>query len=307
MTSPALTALLEAAVTSAHPEVRVAGRHKVAILEDVLDLHGWPAVVALGARLRQLHQHPIVRALVAFSDPVDVIERWRRLERFGHARNRLEVVDRPSPDSIRLRHVALDGGAIEPVNDLFVWGMVIALLEEAGVRDVCAHFATPGESVLFHTAQGARPEAVLPERTHEVIVAWHRASATRPTTEATVDRTNDDVLPARLRAFLQRDLVTSWTAARAARGLGQSVRGMQRALQADGTNFSAELQRARVQAAQELLRDGRLSLTEIAFCTGFADQAHFTRTFRRHVDVPPSALRELLLAQKRCSNPGGRP
>ena len=42
----------------------------------------------------------------------------------------------------------------------------------------------------------------------------------------------------------------------------------------------------------------QLSLGEIAFCTGFSDQAHFTRLFRRYSDIPPSAYRDLLHAGK---------
>lgn len=50
----------------------------------------------------------------------------------------------------------------------------------------------------------------------------------------------------------------------------------------------------RVQEAKRLLRDQRLSPTEAALAAGFADQAHFTRVFRRFEGTTPGAwLRSL--------------
>ncbi len=47
----------------------------------------------------------------------------------------------------------------------------------------------------------------------------------------------------------------------------------------------------RVERAQALMRDPALSLAEVALCSGFADQSHFTRVFRKLVGVPPSTWR----------------
>jgi AraC family transcriptional regulator len=48
------------------------------------------------------------------------------------------------------------------------------------------------------------------------------------------------------------------------------------------------VKRARVERAQVLLADHRLSLVEIAHELGFSDQSHFTRTFHAVVGVTPS-------------------
>jgi AraC family transcriptional regulator len=50
----------------------------------------------------------------------------------------------------------------------------------------------------------------------------------------------------------------------------------------------------RVEVAKEKLRDGRLSLLDVALVCGFADQSHFTRVFARTVGVSPGAWRRAL-------------
>ncbi|MDC7787394.1 AraC family transcriptional regulator [Rhodoplanes sp. TEM] len=48
---------------------------------------------------------------------------------------------------------------------------------------------------------------------------------------------------------------------------------------------------ARIRKVQEMLAGSALPLTEIAVSAGFADQAHLTRVFRRHVGTTPAAWR----------------
>jgi AraC family transcriptional regulator len=50
--------------------------------------------------------------------------------------------------------------------------------------------------------------------------------------------------------------------------------------------------RKRVESAQVLLADRRLSLTEIALRTGFSDQSHFSKIFRRMIGVAPRSYRQ---------------
>lgn len=49
--------------------------------------------------------------------------------------------------------------------------------------------------------------------------------------------------------------------------------------------------RMRVERAKLLIRDGRLSLAEIALACGFCDQSHFSTCFTRRVGVSPSRYR----------------
>jgi AraC-like DNA-binding protein len=48
----------------------------------------------------------------------------------------------------------------------------------------------------------------------------------------------------------------------------------------------------RLQRASDLLADSRLSVSQVALESGFTDQAHFAREFRRHTGVTPTRFRE---------------
>ena len=52
--------------------------------------------------------------------------------------------------------------------------------------------------------------------------------------------------------------------------------------------------RRRVERAKGLLAEGKLSISQIAFETGFAHQSHLARHMRRVLGVSPKELRELL-------------
>jgi AraC family transcriptional regulator len=47
----------------------------------------------------------------------------------------------------------------------------------------------------------------------------------------------------------------------------------------------------RIEVAKRRLTDGKTSLANIALACGFADQSHFTATFRKVVGVPPAIWR----------------
>jgi len=71
-----------------------------------------------------------------------------------------------------------------------------------------------------------------------------------------------------------------------------SVRHMSRAFKA-ATWYAPHdyIVRRRVNKATELIRDGELSLTDIAIAVGFSSHAHMAAAFRRVGDPPPSRFR----------------
>jgi transcriptional regulator GlxA family with amidase domain len=52
------------------------------------------------------------------------------------------------------------------------------------------------------------------------------------------------------------------------------------------------LQRARVEKAQEQLRQTNLSVTQIALATGFSSGQYFSTVFARYTGVSPTAFRK---------------
>lgn len=48
------------------------------------------------------------------------------------------------------------------------------------------------------------------------------------------------------------------------------------------------LMRCRMNKAAALLEEGRLSVGEVAFSTGFSDQLYFSRVFKKYMGIPPS-------------------
>lgn len=57
-------------------------------------------------------------------------------------------------------------------------------------------------------------------------------------------------------------------------------------------SFGEYIRHQRINRAIELMRDTRYSLTEIAYLTGFSDQSHFTRIFKKYCSESPSAYRK---------------
>jgi AraC-like DNA-binding protein len=76
-----------------------------------------------------------------------------------------------------------------------------------------------------------------------------------------------------------------------ASALHMSVRTFQRRLDDEGTRFSELYDRARELRARRLLEGTALPLAEIAYRSGFADLATFSRAFKRWTGVPPGAFR----------------
>lgn len=81
-----------------------------------------------------------------------------------------------------------------------------------------------------------------------------------------------------------------------ARGLGLSARSYHRRLAEHGLTFQALAEETRRDLAEGLLRDGRHSLAEVAFLTGFAEQSSFTRAFKRWSGHTPAHYRKAHLA-----------
>lgn len=60
----------------------------------------------------------------------------------------------------------------------------------------------------------------------------------------------------------------------------------------DDLSFGDYIRKLRIEKAIQLLNESDHSLAEIAYLTGFSDQSHFTRIFKRHTGKKPSEYRK---------------
>ncbi len=66
----------------------------------------------------------------------------------------------------------------------------------------------------------------------------------------------------------------------------------------DDLSFGDYIRKLRIEKAIQLLGDPSYSLSEIAYLTGFSDQSHFTRIFKKHTGKNPSAYKKNLTRSK---------
>ena len=59
-------------------------------------------------------------------------------------------------------------------------------------------------------------------------------------------------------------------------------------------SFGEYIRKLRIEKAIEYLNSSNYSLTKIAYLTGFSDQSHFTRIFKKHIGQNPSVYRKKL-------------
>jgi AraC-like DNA-binding protein len=70
-----------------------------------------------------------------------------------------------------------------------------------------------------------------------------------------------------------------------------SVRTLQRQLAQSNTTYSKLVENARFEAAQQLLRDSKIKIIDVAYALGYDDPSHFSRAFRRIAGTTPRAYR----------------
>jgi len=97
---------------------------------------------------------------------------------------------------------------------------------------------------------------------------------------------------ARIRALIRSESRSGVaTAAAVAAKAAMSPRTLSRRLEREGTSYRALADEVRASMAQELLRDPRLTLADVAAELGFADTSSFQRAFRRWFAMSPGQFR----------------
>ncbi len=99
-------------------------------------------------------------------------------------------------------------------------------------------------------------------------------------------------LAMRTQDFLEACVLEPLTISQIAEAVGASPAHMQRAFRARfGVTIVAYVQGLRLARAKDLLRATDMTVTEVAFATGFNDHGYFTRLFSRAVGLAPTRYR----------------
>ncbi len=102
-------------------------------------------------------------------------------------------------------------------------------------------------------------------------------------------RLEQEHITTRVRSHLTEQLSSGEpSAAATAKSLGLSQRSLQRKLADEGTTYKDLLNDTRKDLACAYLREGRTSITELAFLLGFTDTSSFARAFKRWTGTSPS-------------------
>ncbi len=146
------------------------------------------------------------------------------------------------------------------------------------------HFDQPRSKMVFPDAYMALPVATADEDLRQQVEA--RAQSLLRVLEG------EAPLLSALKGVLARNLANGRVSLEeAAAALDTSTRTLQRRLGALGRSFQSVLDEVRLHAAENLLRDPNVSLTQIAFLLGYTEQSTFHNAFRRWTGASPGSWR----------------
>lgn len=278
--------LLRAATPGGPPTASV--QAKRALLAHGRAHGGVGFLLRIGQGIHTAAPDPTLHALRRAADPFGLLDRWLRLEKYHHSHHRTEVLKQETA-ALHLRHVST--GAVPPTmdEDLVVLGLLAALLQMVGCNGLDVDLVDGGrhESVLRDDRIVLAALPKLPTGTWRI--GWKSHAAREHEHRMIVGATLVDGLY----ALIDDDPLRGWTIADAARLLGHSTRSLQRRLHEAGASFSGVVRDARVKRAAQIMGEAEVSLAEAGYAAGFADQAHFTREFRRITGMAPAEWRRL--------------
>ena len=142
-------------------------------------------------------------------------------------------------------------------------------------------FAEPDARIVFDKAT---LEAALPGDNLELALANDRIA------EDYIEALDPSTVSTAVRKLLIELLPTGDANQDAiARQMNRSLSTLQRQLSAEGTNYKDIREHTRRDLAEQYVREGRYSLSQIAYLLGFSDQSNFSRAFRRWTGLSPGA------------------
>ena len=280
----------------ASTEQRVPLQDKRALVGQVLRTGGWAALLQLGQGVHDVKDDPLMHLLVQPGQPWRVLGAWLRLERYLHSRHRI-VQTRVSDCAVQHQHTGR-GEGVQPLvaESWLVLGVLVALLERSGCQSVVA--SLPDARPLLKAGHVCATEAQLNDwatsgSAQTWQLTWRGGHAEVPDARFIPKAANS--LKEQLVAWMTETDNWQPELAHVASALNLSQRSLQRKLAQQGTRFIDVLGQARVQRVSQLLAHSPSPLAEIGFASGYTDQAHFCRDFKRRCGLSPKAFRDAAL------------
>ncbi len=283
----------------------VSGSFKKGILKHALRKAGPKALLSVGQGIGGVTYDPLWRAAIRTPNPAVLFDKWRRFERFGHSRNRLRITH-IGEAQVSFQRYGIDGGTPGTPENFLICGLIAALLEEIGCTGLQCDM--PGRDDRKHRIRQNGEFLVLEDSgvllTDSWTVQWKGFSPPAGNTETAAELPRLDFpLPSgsavtiELEAIIRLllfDPARSWKVGELASHTGMSKRTLQRKHDRVGLCFTRITRLVRLHEACRLLEFQDVPITEIGFCSGFSDSAHFSREFRASMGMSPREYRHCL-------------
>ena len=271
--------------------------------KEVRDEAGDPAIgVAIGQHMRPSALHSLGLSWISSPTVLDGLQRFQRYAKLTSTLLRVEISETGkqlryairesdgqtsfAPEGVDTVLSAVVGFCRMMTNRHFVpQGVALERPDNGRIDRYIEYFQCPirfaaGENALyFDAAEIAQP---APAGNREIAFANDRI------TEQYLASLDPELLQDKVRELLVSMLPSGHVSQREiARYLHRSVSALQRQLKAEGVSFRTLFDETRAELAQRLVSDREYTLAEITYLLGFADQANFSRAFKRwHGDTP---------------------
>jgi len=295
---------LSAASVDAIRQASVPLEVKGDLLEAIWQNAGPLALLEIGQGIREVQYDPVWLAATRSATPVILVSKWRQFEKFAHSRNRVRIAFL-SDQEISCRRYTLDGGIPSLQENLFICGLIIALLENIGCLNLRSEMKINEERFcLLRDGTFRVPEDLTSLDTSNWVVSWNGFSRNYKENMACLEaqiqllersiQTKKSLFLRSLLRLLLEDPSRQWRLDELAQASGSSRRSLQRRLGECGLSFSKVTRLVRVHEACRLLDGNLMSITGVAICCGFSDSAHLSRDFRASMGMSPTQYRELI-------------
>ncbi|MBL4681323.1 MAG: helix-turn-helix transcriptional regulator [Pseudomonadales bacterium] len=270
-----------------HGEAQVDHNLKLSLLQHAFDIGGSNVILSIGQTIIDDGANPVIVVLLKARSAMQVVKRWQRLEQFYHSRHRTKTISE-GVNQLTIKHWSLEGEAPGYLEDLLIAGIMYAFLQSLGCIQLTMHL---GDGTALHDGEKFCLEKNESESDYSTWnISWDHQQHLPPLLQAA----RGGSLEERLKYIFSTDPASSWTIDQFLIHCDFSRRTLQRKLKAEQASLQVLLREFRANYAFEMIMNSNYSLTHIAFASGYSDQAHFNREFKRCIGLPPGNYRKTM-------------